>query len=147
MLVNVKYTVYGLERALGLCGLKELKEKQIEALFVFFSNQLYTCTYTCILIMGSLLSICSSLRSSMQFLSLHLECAYREIRFTKPQSAVIISYTLCTMLGHVCSHQTGASTSVLVLESTLSTLLEDAFKHNLIIKHLCLCLYLSNFQY
>ena len=43
-----------------------------------------------------------------------------------------------------------ASTWVLVLESTLSTfyeVLEDAFKHNLIIKHLCLCLCLSTFQY
>ena len=36
MSVNVKYA---LERALGLCGLKELKEKQKEALLTFISGK------------------------------------------------------------------------------------------------------------
>ena len=99
MSVNVKYA---LERVLGLFGLKELKEKQKEALLSFINgNDVFvflSTIYGKSIIYGILPLVYDILKSkkSVEFIPLHLECAFGEIRFTKP-------IICCHHLLH-CSH-------------------------------------------
>ena len=91
MLVDVKYA---LERALGLCGLKELKEKQTEALLAFINrNDIFvslptgygkSIIYRILPLVYDTLKSKKSVKSSVQFIPIHLECAFGEIHFTKP---------------------------------------------------------------
>ena len=107
MLVDVKYA---LETALVLCG---LKEKQKEALLVFINgNDVYVSLpigYGKYIIYGIFPLVYDTLKSKKSFevqCSLFFTLNVLSERFASQnqQSAVIILYTVCIMLRHVCSN-------------------------------------------
>ena len=119
MSVDVKYAF---ERALGLCGLKELKEKQKEALLVFKDEDDVFVSlptgYGKSIIYGilPLTDTLSSETKTFTIFFIEVPCNFFLFTLNVPserfasqsqQSAVVISYTVCiihNVLGHAHSH-------------------------------------------
>ena len=128
MSVNVKYA---LERVLGLCGLKELKEKQTGALLAFINgNNIFVSLSTSYgksitygIVVTRSIPRYSEAMLSKTFTAFLIEVPCNFFLFTlnvpserfasQSQRSVVISYTIWIMLGHVCSHVLIALTSYL----------------------------------